>query len=81
VSYRQRVIPNALLGRVSSLYRLFAWGMMPVGLLLSGLIVKTAENVVTRDLALIMPFLVAGTGALLLSMVASRPLWRAFDSR
>ena len=81
VSYRQRVIPNALLGRVSSLYRLFAWGMMPVGLLLSGLIVKAAENVVTRDLALIMPFLVAGTGGLLLSMVASRPLWRAFDSR
>lgn len=78
VSYRQRVIPNALLGRVSSLYRLLAWGMMPVGLVLSGLIVKGAESMMPRDWALVMPFLVAGGGALLLSLVAGRPLWRTF---
>ena len=30
VSYRQRSIPDALLGRVNSIYRLLAWGMMPI---------------------------------------------------
>jgi MFS family permease len=34
VSTRQRMIPDALLGRVNSIYRLLAWGMMPVGLIL-----------------------------------------------
>ena len=81
VSYRQRVIPNALLGRVNSLYRLLAWGMMPLGLMLSGLIVKGAEGMMTRDWALIMPFLVAGSGALFLALAASRPLWHAFDAQ
>lgn len=79
VSYRQRSIPNELLGRVSSLYRLLAWGMMPIGLLLSGVIVKVADNKLDRDLALIMPFLIASAGALLLSALASRPLVRAFS--
>lgn len=81
VSYRQRKIPNALLGRVSSLYRLLAWGVMPVGLMLSGIIVKAAEGVTSREWALTMPFLVAGSGAVLLSLVASSPLKRAFDSQ
>lgn len=31
VSYRQRMIPDALLGRLNSLFRLFAWGMMTGG--------------------------------------------------
>ena len=36
VSYRQRVIPDHLLGRVNSAYRLLAWGTMPVGAALGG---------------------------------------------
>ena len=36
VSYRQRRIPDALMGRVNSLYRFFGWGMMPIGALLGG---------------------------------------------
>jgi len=38
VSLRQRIIPDHLLGRVNSAYRLLAWGTQPVGALLGGLI-------------------------------------------
>jgi MFS family permease len=37
VSLRQRVTPDRLLGRVNSAYRLVAWGTMPIGALLGGL--------------------------------------------
>ena len=33
VSLRQSIIPPHLLGRVNSVYRFFAWGMMPIGAL------------------------------------------------
>lgn len=79
VSYRQRVIPDALLGRVNSLYRLLAWGMMPVGLLLSGVIVRAAQEVVDREVALILPFLVAALGALVLGLVGWRALRVGFS--
>ncbi|KIC45423.1 MFS transporter [Tateyamaria sp. ANG-S1] len=78
VSYRQRSIPDALLGRVNSIYRLLAWGMMPIGLLLSGLVVRWSEGVVTRDLALITPFVLAALGATALTALAWRPLGRGF---
>lgn len=78
VSYRQRAIPGALLGRVNSIYRLLAWGMMPVGLLVSGLIVNGAEAVMPRGPALSMPFVVAAGGAGLLTLLAWRPLGRGF---
>ena len=38
VSYRQRVTPDALLGRVNSTFRLVGWGTMPIGALLGGLL-------------------------------------------
>lgn len=38
VSLRQRVTPDRLLGRVNSAYRLLAWGTMPLGALLGGLV-------------------------------------------
>ncbi len=78
VSYRQRTIPDALLGRVNSLYRLLAWGMMPVGLILAGLIVRGAEPEVGRALALTLPFFAAAAGAALLTLVAWRRLGGAF---
>ena len=76
VSYRQRAIPDELLGRVNSLYRLMAWGMMPVGLLLSGLCVRLAEPLMGRDAALITPFLAAFLGALVLGWFGWRALGR-----
>lgn len=78
VSYRQRIIPDALLGRVNSLYRLLAWGMMPIGLALSGILTRLAEGPLQRDIALLVPFIVAGLGSLLLAAVIWRPLGRAF---
>ncbi len=80
VSYRQRKIPDALLGRVNSLYRLLAWGMMPVGLLLSGLIVRGTEGSFARETALTAPFLVAALGALLLAIVGWHALERGFNA-
>ena len=59
VSLRQQIIPDGLLGRVNSVYRFFAWGMMPLGSLLGGAIVAVTEQVSTRDTALRMPFYVA----------------------
>ncbi|MEL6644234.1 MAG: MFS transporter [Pseudomonadota bacterium] len=78
VSYRQRVVPDAIRGRVNSVYRLFAWGMMPVGLVASGLVVRGAETILAREVALILPFVIAGTGILILSIMAWRPLGQAF---
>lgn len=38
VSLRQRIVPDRLLGRVNSAYRLFAWGTQPLGALLGGVV-------------------------------------------
>ncbi|HWH36665.1 MAG TPA: MFS transporter [Candidatus Limnocylindrales bacterium] len=38
VSFRQGIIPDQLLGRVNSVYRLLAWGTMPIGALLGGVL-------------------------------------------
>jgi MFS family permease len=52
VSLRQTIIPAHLLGRVNSVYRFFAWGMMPIGAAAGGAIVWIVERLGTRDLAL-----------------------------
>lgn len=63
VSYRQRRIPDALLGRVNSLYRFFGWGMMPAGALIGGWIVAGVEADLGRDMALRVPYIVAAGAA------------------
>lgn len=78
VAYRQRFIPNVLLGRVNSIYRLLAWGMIPLGLLLSGLSVQIAEAYLPRSDALIVPFVIAMIGATLLAALGWRALGRGF---
>jgi len=60
VSLRQTVIPNELLGRVNSVYRFFAWGMMPLGALLAGATVAIAETITTRETALRLPWIISG---------------------
>lgn len=62
VSYRQRLIPDDLLGRVNSLYRFFGWGMMPFGALIGGGIVAMAEPALGRETALRLPYLMAALG-------------------
>lgn len=78
VSTRQRMIPDAMLGRVNSLYRLLAWGMIPVGLLLSGVIVRMADGPMLRSTALTLPFWVAAIGSLILTFCAWGALARGF---
>lgn len=58
VSYRQRVVPDGLLGRVNSVYRLIAFGSFPLGAVTGGLIAESAGLQST--------WLFAGTGTLLL---------------
>ena len=41
VSLRQRIVPDRLLGRLNASYRLLAWGTMPLGALLGGLVGET----------------------------------------
>ena len=43
VSLRQSIIPPHLLGRVNSVYRFFAWGMMPIGAALGGITVDGCQ--------------------------------------
>jgi len=40
VTLRQRIVPDQLLGRVNAGYRFFAWGTMPIGVLLGGLVAE-----------------------------------------
>lgn len=58
VTYRQTVVPDELLGRVNSVYRLIAYGSFPLGALVGGLIAEFA--------GLRAPWGFAGAGTLLL---------------
>jgi MFS family permease len=68
VSYRQRTIPDDLLGRVNSVYRFFGWGTISLGALLGGIVVGVGEPFLGREAALQVPFVLAfvGTGILFL---------------
>ncbi|HSB86842.1 MAG TPA: MFS transporter [Ilumatobacteraceae bacterium] len=52
VSLRQTIIPPHLLGRVNSVYRFFAWGMMPIGAALGGATVTVVSEIADRRIAL-----------------------------
>lgn len=69
VSFRQTVTPDHLLGRVNSAYRLLAWGTMPIGAAIGGVL---GETVGVRP-----TFAIAGAGSLLLLV----PLRRVTDER
>jgi MFS family permease len=53
VTLRQRAVPNELLGRVNSAYRMIGWGLMPAGAVAGGLLAHVA--------GLRAPFVAAGT--------------------
>ena len=78
VSLRQTIIPDHLLGRVNSVYRFFAWGMMPIGLALGGLLVSGLEAAgASRDLALRSPWWLAAGAYVLLFFYAAPKLTTA----
>jgi MFS family permease len=70
VSLRQAIIPGSLLGRVNSVYRFFAWGMIPIGSLLGGIVVDVTTRLATRDLGLRMPFLLGAAVYVVLFLFA-----------
>jgi MFS family permease len=74
VSLRQAIIPDELLGRVNSVYRFFAWGAMPVGAALTGVIVTVADGPLSRESALRLPFFVSAALLIVLLVFASRIL-------
>jgi MFS family permease len=71
VGLRQRFVPPALLGRVTSAYRLLGWGLIPLGTLTGGLL--------AHELGLRAPYLVAavvrGLALVAALPVLVRPLW------
>jgi MFS family permease len=79
VSLRQRMIPDELRGRVNSLYRLLAWGMIPVGIALSGWLIGVAEGWIGRAQALTLPIWVAGGLMLAMAILVQGPLQRGLD--
>jgi MFS family permease len=66
VTYRQTAVPDGLLGRVNSVYRLIAYGSFPLGALVGGLIAEFA--------GLRSPWWFAGAGTLLLVPWLARAL-------
>jgi MFS family permease len=73
VSLRQSIIPSHLLGRVNSVYRFFAWGMMPIGALVGGIVVAVVSTFAGREIALRSVWFVSG-GVHLLLFIAGRRL-------
>ena len=71
VSLRQTLIPDALLGRVNSVYRFLGWGMMPIGTLLGGLLVSAVATQIDRPTGLRAPFLVLAVVHLVLLVTVS----------
>lgn len=72
VSLRQTIIPGHLLGRVNSVYRLFAWGALPIGLGIGGAIVSGAEAFgVDRVMALRLPYFIVAAASFLLLLWAT----------
>ncbi len=73
VSLRQTIIPDHLLGRVNSVYRFFAWGMMPIGSIIGGLTVIVGDALLSRETALRLPwFIAAGLNLVLFVFAAPR---------
>ena len=74
VSIRQALIPDNLLGRVNSVYRLLALGLNPIGAIFGGTIVKILDNSFSREFALRFPFLLGGIFMLILFLSAPKLL-------
>ena len=80
VSLRQAMIPDAILGRVNSVYRFLGWGAMPIGTLAGGALVSVVEQAVSRPVGLRAPFAAGAViHLLLLAAVGTRLTTRAVD--
>lgn len=71
VSLRQSIIPTHLLGRVNSVYRFFAWGSIPIGMLLGGGVVTALTHYFSRETSLRSLFFITSLLGLLLLLAAA----------
>lgn len=58
-SYRMKIIPDSLQGRVNSVFRLIAFGSQPVGLALTGILLQTIGPIPTILLLAVPQFALA----------------------
>ncbi|WP_129668752.1 MFS transporter [Phytoactinopolyspora endophytica] len=72
VSLRQQIVPSDMLGRVSSIYRMVGWGLIPLGALTGGL--------VAHQLGLRAPFPIAGGIRAIALLIGAPVLIRAMRS-
>ncbi|WP_169807634.1 MFS transporter [Herbidospora mongoliensis] len=71
ISYRQRIVPERLLGRVNSIYRLISWGPLPLGAAVGGLLVTVGESVGgSREFGLRTPVLIGAAAIAILFVIA-----------
>ncbi|HST86239.1 MAG TPA: MFS transporter [Kineosporiaceae bacterium] len=77
VSLTQRIVPDALMGRVGGVNRWFSFGLMPIGALAAAGVIASFEPYFGRTTALRMPFVVAA-GVFLVTGLLSAP---AFTER
>jgi len=70
VSLRQSIIPGHLLGRVNSVYRMIAWGAMPLGAVVGGAVVSGVAAIADRGTALRATWFVEAAVYLVLLTVA-----------
>ncbi len=71
VSLRQSIIPAHLLGRVTSVYRFFAWGSMPIGMFIGGALVSINQHFMSREWALRSSYLVAAALGFIILVIAA----------
>ncbi len=74
VSLRQRLIPDALLGRVNAIYRFFGWGTIPLGAICAGLIVSGLEAELGREAALRTPYILGAAGSVAIALYGATNL-------
>ena len=72
VTFRQRITPRRLLGRMNASIRFCVWGVMPIGALLAGAVAEVIGTVPTM-------FLAAGGQLLAGLFVVVGPFWRMRD--
>lgn len=70
VSLRQSIIPAGLLGRVNSVYRMFAWGTIPIASLGGGALVSLNMHFMNREWALRSTFIAAATLGVIVAIFA-----------
>jgi len=70
-SYRLALVPDHLQARVLSVYRLFGWGMVPLGLLAAGALLQTVNVVATVAILALVQLVIAA------SVTRSAPLRQA----